>query len=678
MHAARGRFREDEFRVGGIFPLTGYLSGCGEYKRKAADLKIEMINEMGGIHGHPLRLIVYDDQSSPEQAARIAEALVLKHRVIAMVGTGSLPVSSAVAGVANKYRIPAFLNSGYAIDPVKDLFVFNTAHKTEFAVACSFQHFLERGINRVGLLMPKGPLGELGSCLGRRLANRLGIRIVGEERFDLTSRDVTSQLVRLSALRPLAVFSFVTGEPAAGIAKRMGEMGLAIPLLVSHGNANPAFLKLVSRTPVPILVPSGKTMALDSIPEGDPCKPIAARFNQRHLQRYGEPANYYSAELADAIDLMAEGLRNAGADPEGLRDAVECIQKFEGMQGVYDLSPIDHYGTGLEHMILLTIKEGRWHFTKAFSPTAVLDDLHTNEKRRLICWLADLLSNPGPDFSMKSDVAPIARNGPVIDGNGLNDGDPKHDLYFVARLHFQQKREMMRAIREDDYLKARECLYRLLNINLSQHLETFESFKVTVLELFLAVFDTAAEAGIDLEELVRLKCGLTVEWETVKDHETLCLWIIRVLNKTMAAVAHVRQQRDLLLKRVYRFLEANYADNLTVDRIAREVCLSPSRLIHRMKSQFGLTLGDCIRQVRVDRAKVLLKNTDMPISSIAHDVGFRDQSYFTKAFKKHANCTPKEFRECPVKSPPFTENRTSGQDAGLADDLAFFYQKSTI
>ena len=396
MNRAKVPSREDELRIGGIFPLTGYLSWCGKYKRKAAELKVEMINRAGGIDGRPVSLIAYDDQSSAEQASRIAEMLVFKHRVAAMVGTGSLPVSRAVARVANRYRTPAFVNSGYAIDPTKDLFVFNTAHKTEFAVACSFQYFLERGIDRLALLMPHGPLGELGSWLARRLGSRMGIRIVGEERFDVASSDVASRLKRLHGLKPLALFSFATGGPAAAVAETMAALGFDIPLLVSHGNANPRFLKLISHTPINIVVPSGKTMVLDTIREDDPCRSVVMDFNARHVERYGEPANYYSAELADAIDLVAEGVRRTGdADPERLRDAVENISNFRGMQGVYNLSPIDHYGTHIEQIVLLTVKDGAWRFARAFSSIALLEDVHGSRKSRLIRRLGDLLSGPG-------------------------------------------------------------------------------------------------------------------------------------------------------------------------------------------------------------------------------------------------------------------------------------------
>ncbi|MCX5812663.1 MAG: ABC transporter substrate-binding protein [Proteobacteria bacterium] len=656
MRTAKDRFMEEEFRVGGIFPLSGYLSWSGEYKRKAAELKIKMINEAGGINGSCLRLITYDDRSSPEQAAKIAETLVFKHRVVAMVGTGSLPISHAVARIANKYKVPLFLNSGYAIDPVKDLFVFNTAHKTEFAVACSFQYFYEKDINRIALLMPAGPLGNLGSWLGRRLGSQLGIKIVGEERFDVRSPDLTSQLERLRSLKPLALFSFVTGEPAAWVAKKMAQMGMNIPLLVSHGNANPGFLKLVSHIPVPIIVPSGKSMVLDSIPESDPCRNIVMDFNARHVQCYGEAANYYSAELADAIDLVTEGLRVASSDPEEMRDAVENIRKFVGMQGIYDFSPIDHYGTQLEHMVLLTIKDGKWQFAKAFSSIAISENTHTNQKTELIYQLAGLLSKPCPNGLDKSDQIPEFRE-MAASMDSFNYTNAKFGLYSVVKLYCREKQEMIRAVREEDVLKAKQALYRLLTIALSQHFENLEILKISVLELFLALFDTAVDEGADFDRLVKLKHNFTAEWENVRDRETLCIWIIRVLDRTMDSLSKRMRDKNLgLLKKVFRFIEAGYADNMTVDQIAHEVCLSKSRLIHRMKSQYGLTLSDCIAKVRIEKAKAMLKNTDMSISKIAHEVGYGDQSYFTKVFKKNLNCTPKDFRGSTLKFLVAVEN----------------------
>ena len=349
------------YKIGGIFPLTGYLSWLGEYKKKGSELKVELINKAGGVNGRPLELVVYDDQSSPETASRVAQRLVSKDEVIAMIGTASVPISGAVASIGNRYKIPTIIGSGYEVDPKKDSYVFNTAHKTDFAVERPFQYFKEKGITKVALLMPIGPLGELGGGLARKYAPKYGITIVGEERFDVKSPDVTAQLAKLRTLGPQAVFSFCTGEPAALVARNMAQLSMNIPVLVSHGNANPGFLKLVSNVNIPIIVPAGRAAAPDSIADSDPCKKVIVDFNKAHQQKFGEPANYYSAEMVDAVDIIAAALKVVpSAEGDKLRDAIEKTKGFVGMNGIYNFSPTDHHGTVLLDMMVLTIKDGKW------------------------------------------------------------------------------------------------------------------------------------------------------------------------------------------------------------------------------------------------------------------------------------------------------------------------------
>lgn len=351
----------EKYKIGGIFPLTGALSWLGEYKKKGAELKVELINKAGGVNGRQLELITYDDQSSPETASRVAQRLVSRDEVIAMIGTASVPVSGAVGSIAAKSRIPAIIGSGYEVNAQKEPFLFNTAHKTDFAVARPFQYFKSKSISKVALLMPIGPLGELGSTLARKYAPEHDITIVGEEKFDIKAADLTAQLAKLRSLNPQTVFSFCTGEPAALVARSMDQMGMNIPVLVSHGNANPGFLKFVANLKLPILVPAGRAAAPDEVADSDPCKKVVVDFSREHQQKYGEPANYYSAEMVDAIDLIAAALKKTGsADPVKLRDAIEQIRGFVGMNGIYNFSPTDHHGTVLSDMMVMTPKDGKW------------------------------------------------------------------------------------------------------------------------------------------------------------------------------------------------------------------------------------------------------------------------------------------------------------------------------
>jgi branched-chain amino acid transport system substrate-binding protein len=646
MGRLRSHSSDNELRIGGIFSLTGYLSWSGRHKRKAAELKVEMINREGGVNGRSLRLIAFDDQSGAENASRIAEDLVFRHRVTALVGTGTLPISKAVARVANRFRVPAFVNSGYAIDPASDLFVFNTAHKTEFAVSCAFQYFLERGIDRLGLLMPYGPLGDLGSWLGRRLAARMGLRVVEEERFDARNGTPILQLRRLRNLKPGALFSFVTGSPAASVAEGMKSAGFAIPLLVSHGNANPRFLKLLSHNPVPIIVPSGWTTAMETIPEDDPSLRIVTEFNDQHLRRYGEPANDYSAESADAIDLLAEGLRLAGdSDNERVRDAVESITGFQGVRGNYHLSPIDHHGTGIEQIVLLTIRNGEWQFTKTFSSPDIFDGFHDAAKGRLVRKVTDLLSPADSDTGGVDNSGERGTLDFLTARTGLNCTELGSDRYFGAKIFCRQKMEMIHAVRERDFARARAALSRLLTVAVLEHAETPEALRLAVLELFLALFDSAIHEGTPIEEIVRTRQNLLLQWETLKDRESLCLWIIKAMEIIKTRLAIGRVAGSDLRERVLKLIEDHLAESLTVEWIAREVGLSPSRLMHIMRSSYNTSVGDCVTKARIEAAKRLLRCGDLTLSAIACAVGYNDHGYFTRVFKKQIGETPQLYRK---------------------------------
>jgi len=154
-------------KIGGIYPLTGYLSWLGEYYKKAAMLKVDQINKSGGVLGYKLELITYDDKSSPEEAVRLAKRLLSKDGAVAIIGCATTPITASVASVARKAEIPAVVASGYDIKADKDAFIFNTAPPTYFAVERAFSYLKKNGVKRIAFLMPMGALGEVGIANGK-------------------------------------------------------------------------------------------------------------------------------------------------------------------------------------------------------------------------------------------------------------------------------------------------------------------------------------------------------------------------------------------------------------------------------------------------------------------------------------------------------------------------------
>jgi branched-chain amino acid transport system substrate-binding protein len=349
------------YKIGAVLPLTGYTSWLGVLSDEGTKLKVEMINKAGGVNGHPLELITYDNQSKPEEANRVAQRLITRDEVVAIIGDGSVPIAAPVFALGNQKKVSVFFACGYAIDPQKELFSFNQAHPTEFAVASPFRYFKKRGMTKVAFLMAVGSLGELGSKIGNKVAAEYGLTVVSEEKFETQATDVTPQLTKLRGLKPDVIFSFSTGEPAAMVARNMAQLNMNIPLLVSHGNATPGFLKMVADLPTMVIVPSGKITVVDQLPDIDPAKKVLQAFNKQYMERFKAPATYFAGQSADGIALIAEGLKIAGSsDPVKLRDALEGIKNFVGNNGVFNMSPKDHQGTRLDDMVNVTIKNGKW------------------------------------------------------------------------------------------------------------------------------------------------------------------------------------------------------------------------------------------------------------------------------------------------------------------------------
>lgn len=101
---------------------------------------------------------------------------------------------------------------------------------------------------------------------------------------------------------------------------------------------------------------------------------------------------------------------------------------------------------------------------------------------------------------------------------------------------------------------------------------------------------------------------------------------------------------DDLVFRVKQYIDQNYAGELSLEGLAEYVHLSASYLSKLFKREVGQNISGYIQQVRVERAKVLLRTTAMKTYEIAEAVGIPDPVYFSKLFKKATGQKPKDFR----------------------------------
>jgi len=97
---------------------------------------------------------------------------------------------------------------------------------------------------------------------------------------------------------------------------------------------------------------------------------------------------------------------------------------------------------------------------------------------------------------------------------------------------------------------------------------------------------------------------------------------------------------------ITEYIEKHYMENdLNIMKIANETHISPAHISHIFKRSTGITVNTYITRYRIDKAKVLLSTSEIKLAEIADNIGFRDQNYFTKVFKKAAGLTPSQYRE---------------------------------
>ncbi|WP_158781348.1 arabinose operon transcriptional regulator AraC [Pantoea sp. BAV 3049] len=105
-----------------------------------------------------------------------------------------------------------------------------------------------------------------------------------------------------------------------------------------------------------------------------------------------------------------------------------------------------------------------------------------------------------------------------------------------------------------------------------------------------------------------------------------------------------QQIRDPRVIEACQFVTSNLAGELKIDEVANHVCLSPSRLAHLFREQMGVNLLRWREDQRVIRAKMLLQNTQEPIATVGRIVGYDDQLYFSRVFRKRVGVSPSDFR----------------------------------
>jgi branched-chain amino acid transport system substrate-binding protein len=367
----------EPYKIGFLAAITGSAASLGEPERDVAVMLQKQLDAQGGILGadgkrHPIQILIYDTEGSGDVAITVAKKLIDDEKVLAIIGPTRSPVAMALIPIMERAEVPliAMASSSEIVEPIGERkWIFKVAQSNEHTAPWQVQYVVEKGLLKIANVYVDNAYGEDGARAIRETAAAEGVEIVLEDTFADADTDMTAQITKIKASEAQAVL--VTGLPpaAAIFTKQYRELGAQQPLIHNSGVAMPVFITLSgAENAEGVLFPMGKLVAAEALGDDDPQKPILQQFIKDFTAETGKGPSSFAGHAWDSVMILTKVLEKMPAglslaeQRAAVRDGVEQLTGFVGVDGVFRFSADDHVGLSTEDVVLVRIRDGAWEY----------------------------------------------------------------------------------------------------------------------------------------------------------------------------------------------------------------------------------------------------------------------------------------------------------------------------
>ncbi len=215
----------------------------------------------------------------------------------------------------------------------------------------------------------------------------------------------------------------------------------------------------------------------------------------------------------------------------------------------------------------------------------------------------------------------------------------------VSEYPFEKEKELLSCIAMGDKKGAQTILNKILGYIFFSSGGNFETIKARVLELIVLLSRAAMEGGADVEQIFGLNYKYLNTIHNFKTVEELTFWLSKIMIRFTDCVFNLKdiKHADVIYKAV-NYINENYMKKITLEEVAAHVYLSPSYFSKVFKDNMNCNFNTYVNRVRVEKSKQLLLNENINLVDVSNLVGYEDQSYFSKVFKKIEGVTPGKYR----------------------------------
>jgi branched-chain amino acid transport system substrate-binding protein len=317
-------------KIGFLGALTGDVAMLGAPTLVGMKMAAEDINTSGGVNGKKIEIVETDDRGDKQEGASVAQKLISRDNVVAIVGDPTTGITKVAAPIAQKAQV-VLLSAGATGMGVVEIgdYIYRDTLLDSVAIPALLDYFAKnlKFRNVAMITSDNNDYSVSMSQLFRDSAKGAGIEIVADEKIKDGDKDFSAQMTNIKAKKPDILFFSGYYTEGALLMKAARKQGIKVSMFGGDGLFSPEFIKLGGEAV------EGSMSYVGFSPEQ--ASPMTAKFiDAFKAKNNGALPSLFEAQGYDAVKLIAAAMTTTKSiDPKVFKDAIAKTRNFEGVSG---------------------------------------------------------------------------------------------------------------------------------------------------------------------------------------------------------------------------------------------------------------------------------------------------------------------------------------------------------
>jgi len=205
--------------------------------------------------------------------------------------------------------------------------------------------------------------------------------------------------------------------------------------------------------------------------------------------------------------------------------------------------------------------------------------------------------------------------------------------------------QLFKSIEEGNVSRSVFCANSFFDWMMERHVQNVMDVKLKVLEFVLRAERIGFESGGMIYRF-NMRSEYLESIMGMVSYDQLREWFITKVTTVCHNILTKKEENTVdVIRDAQEYIAKNYAKDLILDDVSKELQISPYYFSKLFKKRTGFNFIEYVTNLRMDKAKELLRNTNMSMKEICLTVGYSDANYFSRTFKKNVGVTPSEYKD---------------------------------